>query len=217
MKIELVLKNKKIKGREKQMKKCLNIVIMMLCMMLLLIPIVKADSEDMITLQLTVTENKEQKDFELYMLLPEQYITYAIQQANLDIEYEGAETLKQNEIQGIDVDKSNIQDETYHEAGVEYIQIRLEPNDEGVYTFQILSAYNRLDMKFRIKNDEKDYIMHIDNFKIEDNICEIEYNYDKDEIKQPTKIVINFGTLLLIIILVIIIIIAIISKIKTKE
>ena len=56
-----------------------------------------------------------------------------------------------------------------------------------------------------------------DNFEIEDNICEIEYNYDKDEIKQPTKIVINFGTLLLIIILVIIIIIAIISKIKTKE
>ena len=72
-------------------------------------------------------------------------------------------------------------------------------------------------MKFRIQNDEKDYLMHIDNFEIEDSVCEIEYNYDKDEIKQPTKIRINFETLLLIIVLIMIIIIAIISKIKSKN
>ena len=72
-------------------------------------------------------------------------------------------------------------------------------------------------MKLRIKNDEKDYIMHIDNFKIEDDVCQIEYDYDNDEVKQPTKIVINFGTILLIVILVMIIIIAIISKAKTQE
>ena len=199
------------------MKKCLNIVIMMLCMMFLLIPIVKADSEDMITLQLTVTENKEQKDFELYMLLPEQYITYAINKAGMDIECTGAETLTQNDIPLIDVDKSKVQNETYSENGIEYVQVLLEPDEEGMYTFEIIADYPEMDMKLRVKNDEKDYIMHIDNFKIEDNICEIEYNYDKDEIKQPTKIVINFGTLLLIIILVIIIMIAIISKVKTKE
>ena len=43
------------------------------------------------------------------------------------------------------------------------------------------------------------------------------FNYDKDETKQPTKIRINFGTLLLIIVLIMIIIIAIISKIKSKN
>ena len=59
--------------------------------------------------------------------------------------------------------------------------------------------------------------MHIDNFKIKDDVCQIEYNYDKNEIKQPTQITINFGTLLLIIILVFIAIIGIIAKIKGRN
>ena len=93
----------------------------------------------------------------------------------------------------------------------------LEPTNDNIYNFKILSDYNKLDMKFRVKNDEKDYIMHIDNFKTDDNECKMEYNYDQNQIKQANKIVINFGTLLLIIILVLIIIVAIISKIKTKN
>ena len=135
----------------------------------------------------------------------------------MTIEYAGAETLKQNEIPLIDIDKSKVQDEVYNEDGIEYVQILIEPNAEDKYTFEIIADYPEMDMKLRIKNDKKDYIMHINNFKIEDNTCQIEYDYANDEIKQPTKIVINFGTLFLIIILVMIIIIAIISKIKTKE
>ena len=197
------------------MKKYLTIVLLIILMIGLLVPTVKADST--YTIQLEVTSNENNADFGLFMLLPSNYIIYAINHAGLDIEYTGAETLIQNDIPLINVDKKNIQNETYVENGIEYVQILLEPNADGLYTFEILSNYSEMDMKLRVQNDEKDYIMHINNFEIEDNVCEIEYNYDKDEIKQPTKIRINFGTLLLIILLIIIIIIAIVSKIKTNK
>lgn len=197
------------------MKKFVTIIFISMLIMMISIPIVKANST--YTIELEVTKNKEEKTFELYMLLPENYITYAINRAGMDIEYTGSETLTQNDIPLIDVDKSKVQDKTYSENGIEYVQILLEPDKEGMYTFEIMSDYLKMDMKLRVKNDEKDYIMHINNFEIEDNVCQIKYDYDNNEIKEPTKIVINFGTLLLIIILVIIIIIAIISKIKTKE
>ena len=211
-KIGLALKNKR---REEQMKKLVTIIFICMLIMMMCIPVVKANST--YTIALEVTKNKEEKTFELYMLLPENYITYAINKAGMDIEYTGAETLTQNDIPLIDVDKSKVQNETYRENGIEYVQILLEPDEDGMYTFEIIADYPEMDMKLRVKNDEKDYIMHIDNFEIEDNVCQIEYDYDKNEIKQPTKIVINFGTILLIVILVMIIIIAIISKAKTKE
>ena len=197
------------------MKKLVTIIFICMLIMMMCIPVVKANST--YTIALEVTKNKEEKTFELYMLLPENYITYAINKAGMDIEYTGAETLIQNEIPLIDVDKSKVQNETYRENGIEYVQILLEPDEDGMYTFEIIADYPEMDRKLRVKNDEKDYIMHIDNFEIEDNVCQIEYDYDKNEIKQPTKIVINFGTILLIVILVMIIIIAIISKAKTKE
>ena len=197
------------------MKKLVTIIFICMLIMIMIIPVVKASST--YTIELEVTKNEEEKTFELYMLLPENYITYAINKAGMDIEYVGAETLIQNEIPSIDVDKSKVQDETYSENGIEYVQILLEPNEDGMYTFEVIADYPEMDMKLRIKNDEKDYIMHIDNFKIEDDVCQIEYDYDNDEVKQPTKIVINFGTILLIVILVMIIIIAIISKAKTQE
>ena len=197
------------------MKKLVTIIFICMLIMMMCIPVVKANST--YTIALEVTKNKEEKTFELYMLLPENYITYAINKAGMDIEYTGAETLTQNDIPLIDVDKSKVQNETYRENGIEYVQILLEPDEDGMYTFEIIADYPEMDMKLRVKNDKKDYIMHIDNFEIEDNVCQIEYDYDKNEIKQPTKIVINFGTILLIVILVMIIIIAIISKAKTKE
>lgn len=197
------------------MKKLITIIFICMLIMIMTIPVVKASST--YTIALEVTKNEEEKAFELYMLLPEQYITYAINKAGMDIECTGAETLTQNDIPLIDVDKSKVQNETYSENGIEYVQVLLEPDEEGMYTFEIIADYPEMDMKLRVKNDEKDYIMHIDNFKIENDVCQIEYDYDNDKIKQPTKIVINFGTLLLIIILIMIIIIAIISKVKTKE
>lgn len=199
------------------MKKFMKIIYIIIMAIMLLAPVENANSYKNIDLQLKVTKNVNNANFNMYMLLPNDYIVYAINNANLNIEYDGPNTLKENTIIGISVEKSKIQDETYNEDGIEYVQILLEPTNDNIYNFKILSDYNKLDMKFRVKNDEKDYIMHIDNFKTDDNECKMEYNYDQNQIKQANKIVINFGTLLLIIILVLIIIVAIISKIKTKN
>ncbi len=199
------------------MKKFMKIIYIIIMAIMLLAPVENANSYKNIDLQLKVTKNVNNANFNMYMLLPKDYIVYAINNANLNIEYDGPNTLKENTIIGISVEKSKIQDETYNEDGIEYVQILLEPTNDNIYNFKILSDYNKLDMKFRVKNDEKDYIMHIDNFKTDDNECKMEYNYDQNQIRQANKIVINFGTLLLIIILVLIIIVAIISKIKTKN
>lgn len=193
------------------------IAIICICVLVILMNISVVTANSTYTIELEVTKNTENKSFTLYMLLPQDYIEYAINKADLDIEYTGAETLKQYDIPLINVDKEKIQDETYSENGIEYVQILLEQNEDSMYIFEIIEDYPDMDMKLRVKNNEKDYIMHIDNFKIKDDVCQIEYNYDKNEIKQPTQITINFGTLLLIIILVFIAIIGIVAKIKGRN
>ena len=172
---------------------------------------------DTFDFQFQVSNNKENEDFDLYILLPEKYVIYAINQSNLEINYEGVETLKQYSIPGIDVEIDNIQDEIYEEKGVKYIQILLEKNSKDIYEFSILENYPNMDMKYRIKNSDKDYIMHIDNFKVKDGKCEIEYNYEKDEIKQPDKLVIPPGVIVLMILLAVIVIVGGISYIKQKN
>ena len=192
------------------MKKILSILVIISCIITGM-PIVKADS-DTYTLELKVENNKKAKDFDIFILLPKEYIIYVINQNDLNIAYDGAETLKQNEISGININKNNIQDETYEENGIEYVQIVLEPDESNIYKFEIISNYPYLDMKYRITNEEKDYIAHIDKFKIENNECKMTYDYDKNEIKQTNKIVISPAVIFLIIILILIILIAIISK-----
>lgn len=170
-------------------------------------------------LEFKTFNNKKNEKFDLYILLPKEYIEFAIQQSYLDlnINYEGANTLKKNTIDGINVKKSNVQSELYQEAnGAEYIQIRLEEED-GVYTFDLLESYPKMDIKYRIKNITKDYIVHIDNFKIEKGKCEIEYNYAKDVVKQPDKKIIPIGVKLLMVLLVIIVIVGIVARIKGRK
>lgn len=167
-------------------------------------------------LQFKIINNEENKNVDIYLLLPKEYIEYAIEYDNLDIEYEGANTLKENNIPSINVDGLNILDNIYEENGIEYVQILLEKNDNDIYAFDILSDYFDLDMKYRIKNDSKDFIANIENFKLNDGICEIEYDYDADIVKQPDRKVFSFGTILLIAILIIVVILGISSYIKKK-
>lgn len=195
------------------MRKVLNIVLIIFIFIMVFTPNAIASDFSTYELNLEVTSNVKNKEFNMYILLPKNYIIYAIENANIRLEYNGVETLKENDIQGISLNKNNIQDEVYTEGENEYIQILLEPNEDNEYTFDILAGYMQKDIKFRVRNDEKDYIMHIDNFEIKNNICKIEYNYDKDEIKQPDTIKISFSTVLFII-LIIIVLIAIIAKIK---
>lgn len=171
--------------------------------------------EDTYTLRFKADDITE--DFDLYILLPKEYIIFAIKEAGLDIEYNGAKTLKENDIPNINVNKNNVMDEVYQENGKEYVQILLDKNEEGIYEFEVLNSYVDMDMKFRIKNISKDYIVHIDNFKVEDGVCEVDYNYRTDEVKQPNQTFIPFLTKLLIITVIIIIVVAIISRIKNNS
>lgn len=175
-----------------------------------------ADNE-FFELQFKIINNEENENVDIYLLLPKEYIEFAIEHDKLDIEYEGASTLKENNIPSIDVDRSNILDDIYEEDGTEYIQILLEKNEDNIYSFNILSDYFDLDMKYRIKNDDKDFIAHIDNFVIENGVCEIEYDYNADIVKQPDRKMFSFGTILLVAILIIILILGISSYTKHKN
>ena len=169
------------------------------------------------TYTLEFEANDVNEDFDLYLLLPKDYIIFAIQEDGLNIEYTGVETLKNNDIPSIRVNKGNINDELHEEDGKEYVQILLEKNEDGKYEFDILSNYPDMDMKYRIKNMNKDYIVHIDNFKINNGVCKIEYNYEEDTVKQPDTEFVSFITKLLIIILIVIIVVGLIAYIKQRR
>ena len=157
------------------------------------------------------------EDFDLYLLLPKDYILFAIEEDGLNIEYTGVETLKSNDIPSIRVDKESISDELYEEGGVKYIQILLQENEKGKYEFDILSNYNKMNMQYRVRNMNKDDIVHIDNFKISNGVCKVEYNYEKNTVKQPDTEFIPFVTKVLMIILVVIIVVGIIAYIKQRR
>lgn len=188
--------------------KLLFVIVIIISIISLFIPNTYANNAETYKISLIVKDNKNDEDINLYILLPKEYIEYAIDNASLDIDYQGAETIQKNNILGIDVDKENIQNDLYIENNMEYIQILLEKNLKDEYTFDVLENYfGNEKIKLRIKNSNRDYIMHIDNFEIEEGICKVEYNYSKNTIKQPDKIRINFGAILVIIIIIIAIII----------
>lgn len=203
-------------------KKIINLVtIFIICILTILSQSIflnaNASNSETYTYNIKIKNNTNNDNVDIYILLPKEYIIYVINYDNLDIEYEGVETLKNNVIPNISVKKENIQDKLYKEENKEYISILLEENEDGIYQFEALQDYTNMDIKFRIKNDNRDYIMDVSNFNIENNICEIQYDYDKNEIKQPGKIKINFGTVFLIILAILLIITAIISKKKTEN
>ena len=173
-------------------------------------------ADDTIELEFEVIHNKEEEQFDLYLLLPQKYIEFVIDKAGFELNYNGANTIKKNTIPGITVKPENVQDEIYEENDIEYVQILLE-EEQGSYLFDILEDYPNLYMKYRIKNDQKDYIIHIDNFEIKEGKCEIEYNYAKDTVKQPNQKVIPTGVKILIIILIAVVVVGGIAYIKKKR
>lgn len=197
------------------MKRLINILILMCFIIIFIITNVNA-KENTYTLEMEIINNKNE-DINLYILLPKEYILYAMGQDYVAAQYNGANTLIENNIPSIKVNKKYIQNEVYKEDGVEYIQILLEENKEGIYKFDILTSYRKMDMKYRINNEDKDYIMHIDEFKIKDGKCQIQYDYENETVKQPSETVITFATKFLIFLLIIIITIGIIAYFKQRR
>lgn len=171
------------------MKRLLSIIILMILIIMNIYLPVQADSE-MSQLRLTVLEADE--DYEIFILLPKKYIKYAIQHDGLDIEYDGANTLKYNVIPSIVVDVNNVQDKTYVDEGIEYVQIKLDDIGGQEYFFEIIPEYTDMDMIYRIKSSSKDDLMLIDTFRMEDNVCKIEYNYKNNTIETKKKSEIKF-------------------------
>lgn len=167
------------------MKKFLNTIILsVLVFTSMALPIKATDGE---TTKLKLKVENVEEDYEIYMLLPKKYIMYAIQHDGLDIEYDGANTLKHNTIPSIVVDVNNVQDETYIEDRIEYVQIKLDNLGDNEYLFEIIPEYTDMDMKYRVKSASKDDILIIENFQIENNKCEIEYNYKENTLKTERK------------------------------
>lgn len=199
------------------MKKILGIIIFIFIILIGTFVSAKTNT-DIIELQLNVIENQKQEKFDIYILLPEQYVKYAIQHDNVDVKIQNslADTVLQSNIPSIDIDKSFLQDD-YEEENIKYLQIKLQEYTQGKYVFPILDSYGEMDMKYHIKSNSKNYIVHIDNFEMEDGVCEINYYYDTDVIKQPDRKIMPFGVMILFIILIVVILITLVLYIKQKK
>lgn len=197
------------------MKKVITIILIM--GMLFFIVGTTVQASNTYDLEFKIKNHEKGEELDLYLLLPKKYILFAIRKANLDIEYEGAKTLKKYFIPNIGVEKQKVQDELYIENETEYVQILLSESNRNVYTFSILADYPDRDMKYRVINEKKDYIIHIDNFKVENGKCKIEYNDKENTAKQPNRIYMPFGVKILITILIVILIIGGISCWKKQR
>lgn len=187
------------------MKKAINIILIFIISVLMANTNIYANEEDFFELEFSVLENKEEKDLDVYLLLPKEYIIEAIKYDGLDIEYKGVETFKENNIPSINISNEEISDDVYLEDNTEYIQILLKPNEDGIYTFNILSGYLDKKIKFRIKSEDSDMIAYIEEPRIKDSKCKIEYNVNANTIKQPDEKVFSTNTLLALIVVIIII------------
>lgn len=197
------------------MKRVIKIFIICVMLIGLILLNYSYASGETYTLDFEVSNANE--SFDLYVLLPKEYILFAIQEDGLNIEYTGADTLKNNNIPSISVNKNDIEDKLYEENGIEYTQIHLKENSQDKYEFDILADYPDMDMKFRVKNTTKDYIIHIDNFEVKNGICKVEYDYMEASVKQEGTEISQFIIILLIVILIALIVVTIIAYNKQKE
>ena len=178
------------------------------------IPQVKA-TEEYETLDLTIEDIN--KDYKLYVLLPREYIEYAIAKSGLDIEYIGAETLAKEDIPGIEIDKTQVQTNVFTEQGVEFVQVLLQATEQNHYQFKVLKSYGQLDVKFKfqINGEKESVIMHLENFSAnKDNTYHIKYNYAKDTLKNEVVKKGHIAWWQIVLIILIILFIIFITKIR---
>ena len=95
--------------------------------------------------------------------------------------------LKNHEIPGINIKKQNIQEKIYEEDNIEYVQILLEPDKYEIYHFYVIETYPSMDIKYRLTSNSIDYIMHLSNFEVQDNVCKMEYNFKEGTFKNIIK------------------------------
>ena len=202
------------------MKKILKIILLIILFINIFYINVIATSEEVNRLRLTVTNADE--DYQIYILLPKKYIMYAINYDGLNIEYDKANTLIYNNIPSISVDINDIQKDTYidEENRIEYVQILLDDLGGEEYYFEIIKEYTDMDMLYRIKSTSRDNLLHINNFSLENNSCDMEYNYKENtitaDIHKDIKIKFDFEWWQIVAIVVLIIFIIYLYKRRNK-
>ena len=202
------------------MKKIFKIILLIILFINISYINVIATSEEVNRLRLTVTNADE--DYQIYILLPKKYIMYAINYDGLNIEYDKANTLIYNNIPSISVDINDIQKDTYidEENRIEYVQILLDDLGGEEYYFEIIKEYTDMDMLYRIKSTSRDNLLHINNFSLENNSCDMEYNYKENtitaDIHKDIKIKFDFEWWQIVAIVVLIIFIIYLYKRRNK-
>ena len=136
-------------------------------------------------LQLKILNKTE--DYKLYVLLPESYLDYALEQSGIITQDKGIDLLKNNEIPGIKIEKQNIQENVYKENEIEYVQILLTPDQNETYHFDVIESYKNMDIKFRLTSNSADNIMHLNNFEVQDKVCKMEYDFKEGTFKNIIK------------------------------
>lgn len=197
------------------MKKILTIILLNIILLINICSVqAQASTETMNQLRLQVKDADE--SYSIYMLLPRDYIEYAIKHDGLDMEYQGSNTIKFYTIPSITVDVDSVLDETYVDNHIEYVQIKLDDIGEQEYFFELLPDYPEMDMMYRVESDSKDDLLLLSNFKFRDGTCKITYNYKentiKTEDKKDIKLKFDLKWWQILIIFVLIIFVIVISK-----
>ena len=201
------------------MKKTNRILVILIILILFVFNISKANQEIKYkTIDLNIKDID--KKYDIYLLLPEEYIEFLIALSGENIKYEGTKTLKENNILGLNIVKENVQDNLYELNEKKYIKIYLNSIEQNHYQFQVRDEYYLNNIKFLISVENKDYmVMHMDNFKYNNNgICKIIYNYKENTLKNEVK---NKGKIafwqILLVAVIIFVTMYFINKIKSKE
>ena len=64
-----------------------------------------------------------------------------------------------------------------------------------------------MNIKYRAIVPNGDFIVHIDNFKVEDNLCQIEYDSENNSVKQPDKSVVSMQSTAVIVVAIILVVV----------
>ena len=196
------------------MKKTVVIILLQILITFMCITNVKAETEYN-TLDLTIKDMES--SYELSLLLPVEYIQYAIENSENKVTYTGPETLVNNDISTLNIDKNSVKPKLFTQENVQYVEVTMTPYSTNHYQFKVLKNYSKLDIKFKIlkTGETQSTIMYLDDFKFDgEGMCRLTYDAKQDTLKSEDYKKISTSWWKIIIGIVIVIIICAIVKLR---
>lgn len=196
------------------MKKTVVIILLQILITFMCITNVKAETEYN-TLDLTIKDMES--SYELSLLLPVEYIQYAIENSENKVTYTGPETLVNNDISTLNIDKNSVKPKLFTQENVQYVEVTMTPYSTNHYQFKVLKNYSKLDIKFKIlkTGETQSTIMYLDDFKFDgEGMCRLTYDAKQDTLKSEDYKKASVSWWKIIIGIVIVIIICAIVKLR---